>query len=262
VPFLLRSLAVARLDARIWRREAPVALLLLVMPLGLMAFLKPSFALAAQGTGSAPGMTAGAGAEVVVPAMIVMFGFFGVSGVGFAVFREHGWNTWERLRASWASPGEIMLGKVAVPFVTSMLNVFLLFALAHLLLGLRVRGSYAALALVSLGLVCCLLAMGLAIVAMCTTVQQVNVLGYLAGLVFGGLGGTLTAIELLPGWARAVAPFTPGYWAMDGFRGVLLSGKGVLDVLPAVGLLSLFTVGFVVVAAARFRMSETKTAWA
>ena len=256
MPFLLRSLAIARLDVRIWRREAPVAILLLVMPLGLMAFLKPSFALAAPGVGS------GTGAEVAVPAMIVMFGFFGVSGIGFAFFREHGWNTWERLRASWASPGEIMLGKAAVPFVTSTLNVLLLFTLAHLLLGLQVRGSYVALAVVSLGLVCCLLAMGLAIVAVCTTVQQVNVIGYLAGLVFGGLGGTLTAIELLPGWARAIAPLTPGYWAMDGFRSVLLNEEGVLGVLPAVGVLSLFTVGFVVLAAARFRMSETKTAWA
>ena len=40
------------------------------------------------------------GSEQVVPVTAVTFSFFLVGNVGFVIFREHGWHTWVRLRAS------------------------------------------------------------------------------------------------------------------------------------------------------------------
>jgi ABC-2 type transport system permease protein len=96
---LRHSAAIARLDLRVVRRDSGALVFMILMPLVVMAFVKPAFRFALQHTH--PGAN---GAEQAVPGMVVMFGFFAVGMTGFAFFREHGWNTWDRLRASWATP--------------------------------------------------------------------------------------------------------------------------------------------------------------
>lgn len=251
------SAAIARLDLRVVLRDSGPIVFLIFMPLVVMAFVKPAFRFAL--VSAHPGAN---GAEQAVPGMIVMFGFFAVGMTGFAFFREHGWNTWDRLRASWATPAEIMLGKLAVPLLLSVVQIVALFLLGHVLYGLHIRGSLAGLAVVSFGLVACLLALALMLVAVFRTIQQVNAAANIGGLVFAGFGGSLTPIALLPHWARTIAPETPGYWAMRGFRAVILDGAGVHGALPATGVLLAFAAAFGVVAAWRFRMAESKTSWA
>jgi len=252
-----RSAAIARLDLRVILRDSGPIVFLVFMPLVLMAFVKPAFRFAL--VSAHPGAN---GAEQAVPGMIVMFGFFAVGMTGFAFFREHGWNTWDRLRASWATPAEIMLGKLVIPLVLSVAQVVVLFVLGHVLYGLHVRGSLLALAVVGFGLVACLLSLALMLVAVFRTIQQVNAAANIGGLVFAGFGGSLTPLGLLPHWARTIAPGTPGYWAMRGFRAVILNGAGVSGALPATGVLLAFAVAFGIVAALRFRMAESKTSWA
>ena len=53
------------------------------------------------------------GAEQVVPGQAAMAAFFIVALVTFAFFAEHGWATWDRLRASPATSFEIVVGKSA-----------------------------------------------------------------------------------------------------------------------------------------------------
>lgn len=252
-----RSAAIARLDLRVARRDTGPLIFMIVMPLVVMAFVKPAFrfALAAAHPGAN-------GAEQAVPGMIVMFGFFAVGATGFAFFREHGWNTWDRLRASWATPAEIMLGKLATPLLLSVMQVVVLFALGHVLYGLRVQGPLLALSVVSAALIACLLALALMLVAITRTVQQMNAAANVGGLVFAGFGGSLTPLSILPHWARTVAPATPGYWAMRGFKVVILEGGGVGAAVTPVSVLLVFAAGFAAVAALRFRMSEPKTSWA
>lgn len=251
------SAAIARLDLHVARRDSGPIVFLVLMPLVIMAFVKPAFRFALLT--AHPGAN---GAEQAVPGMIVMFGFFAVGMTGFAFFREHGWNTWDRLRASWATPTEIMLGKLAIPLLLTVLQIVVLFTLGHVLYGLHVQGSLLALGVVSVGLVACLLAMALMLVAVFRTIQQVNAAANIGGLVFAGFGGSLTPLSILPHWARTIAPATPGYWAMRGFRKVILDGVGVRGSLPATGVLLAFAAGFAVVAALRFRMAEPKTSWA
>lgn len=59
-------------------------------------------------------------------------------------------------------------------------------------------------------------------------------------------------IAVLPGWARAVAPATPSYWAMRGFPEVAL---------PIAVLLGIATI-FTVVAGLRFRFDDVKVSFA
>ena len=90
------------------------------------------------------------------------------------------------------------------------------------------------------------------------TVNQVQALINVGAMVFGGIGGALVPLEQLPGWAQAVAPFTPHYWAMQGHRRIFLEAGQVDDVLRA--FVVLIAIGGVAAAVGtqRFRADETK----
>ena len=255
---LRRSLAVARHDLRLLLRDPAPLILLIAMPVVLMAFLRPAF----ESSLVAAGYDDANGAEQAVPGVTVMFAFFLVGTVGFGFFREHGWNTWERIRASWARPSEVMAGKAVTPLLMAAVQLTLLFGLGRLLFGLRVRGPVTGLVVVGVALACCLVAFGFLLTAVCRTVMQMNALSNLGALLFAGVGGALAPLSAMPSWARTVAPVSPAYWAMRGYRDVILDGGGVGDVLLPAGVLLAFAAGAALLAATRFRFAETKTSWA
>lgn len=256
---LWRSWAVARHDLRILRSDPVFLVVMTVMPLIVMAFIKPAFGTATMSFGADPG--AGGGAEHAVPGVTVMFAFFLVGNVGFGVFREHGWNTWERLRATRAAPAEVMAGKVVVPLLTLALQLSVLIGLGGVLFGLRVEGSLLGMAAVAAAFAVCLVCLGLLLLAAARSIMQLNAVSNLGTMLFAGLGGAIAPISALPGWARAIAPATPSYWAMRGFRSVI-AGGGLGDIVLPVGVLALFSAGFAVLAALRFRYDEAKVSFA
>jgi len=257
---LSRSWAVAKHDLRILRSDPAFLLIMTGMPLIVMAFIKPAFGNAATPFG-APGAAIANGADHAVPGVTVMFAFFLVGNVGFGVFREHGWNTWERLRASRATPAEVMAGKVVVPLLTLALQLSVLIGLGGLLFDLRIRGSLVAMAAVAAALSLCLVCMGLFLLAVTRTVMQLNAISNLGTMLFAGLGGALAPISVLPGWARAIAPSTPSYWAMRGFRDVISGGELSQVALP-IAVLLLFATGFAALAAFRFHFDDVKVSFA
>lgn len=253
-----RSWAVVRHDLRILRHDPVYLMIFITMPLLVMGFLTPVF----RGTLVLSGIKDANGAEQAVPGISVMFAFFLVSNVGFGVFREHGWATWERVRASQASGAEVMAGKVVVPFLSLVLQLTVLFGIGGLLFSLRVRGSYFGIVVVAGALALALVGLGLMLLAVCRTVMQLTAVTNLAAVVFAGLGGAVAPVSSLPGWAAAIAPATPSYWAMRGFRSVIIDGQGVGAVALPTAVLLGFAVVFVGVAATRFRYEETKVSWA
>jgi ABC-2 type transport system permease protein len=106
------------------------------------------------------------------------------------------------------------------------------------------------------------LSLGVLLAAWARTAQQLNVLANVGTTALAGIGGALVPLTTLPGWAQTVAPATPSYWAMQGFRTVILDGGGVTDVLVPVGVLIGFAAAFGVVASVRFRFDEAKTSFA
>jgi ABC-2 type transport system permease protein len=96
----------------------------------------------------------------------------------------------------------------------------------------------------------------------CRSVVQLNALTNAGAMLLAGLGGAVTPVELLPGWARAIAPLTPAYWAMRGFRSVLFDAGGLSSVLLPIGVLLGFSALFTLVAVRRFRVEEAKVSWA
>jgi ABC-2 type transport system permease protein len=256
-----RSWAVARNDFRILRRDPVFVITMLVAPLIVMAFIKPVFATTPARFGVVPEGATSNGASHAVPGMTVLFSFFLVGNLGFGVFREHGWNTWERLRASRVSAGEVMAGKVVVPLFTLALQLTVLLGLGGMLFGLKVRGSMFGLVAVAAAFAICLVSVGLLLMAAARSILQVQAVSNLSTMLFAGLGGAIAPIAVLPLWARTIAPVTPTYWAMRGFRSTI-GGGGVSTVLLPVAVLLGFSVVVAAIAVWRFRYDEVKVTFA
>jgi ABC-2 type transport system permease protein len=237
------SLAIVRHEWRIFLREPTPVVVMTFLPLVLMALFEPVFE---------------TGAAQSVPGMTILFGFFLVGQVGYAFFREHAWGTWERLRATDLSRTQMLGAKVVVPLATFAIQFAILFGAGFALFGLDMHGSALGLAAVASALALTLTAFGVALVSLCRTFMAVTTLSNVGALVFAGAGGALVPFALLPGWIRAVGPFTPGYWAMNGFTHAIEGGI----VLVPVAILLGWAAVFAVITAVRLRFEEPKTGWA
>jgi ABC-2 type transport system permease protein len=255
----VRVRAVARHDLRILRRDPAFLVIFTVTPLAFMAFNTAAFGAALEAR--FPGQDIN-GAAFVVPGATVLFSGFLVGNLGFGIFREHGWGTWERLRSSMLSPAELMVGKSLVPILTIGIQLTVLLGGGSLLFGLELRGSLVAFLLVAVMLAVMEIALGFMLLSICRSVMQLNALTNAGAMLISGLGGAVTPIEFLPGWAQAIAPATPAYWAMRGFRSVTIESGGLAEVALPIAVLAAFSVAFLVVAVVRFEVEDTKVSWA
>jgi ABC-2 type transport system permease protein len=232
---------------------APIVLITL-MPIVIMTFL--------QGTGRAvlrgAGFPDASGAELVVPGMTVMFAFFGVGYIGTAFFSEHGWGTWDRLRASRATTMEIVLGKILPSAALMLGQLVLLFAVGIAVFGMRVNGSLLGIGVMMLACVALLVAFSMLLTAVLKTANQLMAVVNLAAMVLAGIGGALAPVDVLPGWAQAIAPASPAYWMLKGFRAVILErGGGDATIVPAAATLA-FAAGMAAIAVWRFSVTDEK----
>jgi ABC-2 type transport system permease protein len=249
------AVAVARHQLRILRSDPAFLVIMFLMPLALMPLMREALGINLVAAGFADAD----GAEQVVPGQMVMFGFFVAGSAAFSLFREHGWRTWDRIRASAASPASLLAGFAAPWILIHILYQVVLLAAGGLFFGLRLNGgSGVGLLAILAAFSFCSVSIVLLAASTFRTVNQVQALVNLGAMVFGGIGGALVPIEQLPGWARAVAPATPHYWAMQAHRRIFLEAGGFGDVLKSI--IVLVCIGAVAAALGtyRFRADETK----
>ncbi len=251
---LRSSWAIVRHEFRVMLSDPSTVLFIIVIPLFMVALMKGLFrtALAAEG------FTGANGSEFAIPGMAVGFAAFGVAFAGFSFFRDHGWGTWDRLRASQATSADLMIGKIVPTVTVTITQLGLLFLLGGPLFGFRVEGSIVAIVAIIVVLALSLSAFGMLITAVSRTMQQLNAVGSVGAFGMAMLGGSWVPVEQMPGWAQAVAPAMPTYWAMKGFRWVVLEGKGLGDVVGVLLALAAFGLAFAILAAWRFRFEDAK----
>jgi ABC-2 type transport system permease protein len=133
-----------------------------------------------------------------------------------------------------------------------------LFLLGGPLFGLEISGSVVALIAIIVVLALSLSAFGMLVTAMSRTMNQLNAIGSVGGMAMALLGGAWVPVAVMPGWAQAVAPILPTYWAMQAFEDVILEGGGVTQVLLPVVIMVGFGILFSGLAAWKFRFEDTK----
>jgi ABC-2 type transport system permease protein len=172
---------------------------------------------------AAPGGTTQAAAG-----MAVMFSLFALKIGAAHLLNERTWHTWDRLLASPAGFAEILAGKALPLFTAIAAQQALLFGFAAAAFGLRPHAGWWALALCAAAWSACVLLLGLGASTLARSPAQLSAAGDIFALLTTVLGGAIVPVTLLPGWLRAVAPASPGYWALDAYRSALTATTGQL----------------------------------
>lgn len=250
---------VARHEVRLLRSEIIPVLLYFLMPLVILSFIQGAFTLFLEFTD--PTVPA-SGASLAAPGQATMFGFMSLAMLGHFFLGECGWGTWNRVRSLGVRPRQIMAGKMAVNYVQQLLLFAFVMGTAAVLFSLTVTGSMVALVVLELVVAFVIVAYGLIACALATSQAQYNAFAYLGALVLAGVGGALTPFDTLPGWAQAIAPAAPTYWAVNGFSKIMLYGGDLSDVSTDVVVLAAFGVGFLILGAVLFDPDKPRSTWA
>ena len=217
--------------------------LIVGMPLALVPFL----------TGGLLG-----GTVTAIPGLTALFGFLGISAIGLAFFRDHGWLTWNRLRVSGVPIRSVVIGKSLPLLVIFVAQQVLLLLVGWSLLGMPWRGSLVAGALLVLTVAVTEVSLGLLITAYATSIQQVIAFTNLGGLLLAGFGGALGPLTVMPDWIQRVSPVSPVYWALKGLRGVIALGWDIEQVAQPLAILCGFCAIAILLTFRRYRHDESK----
>jgi len=206
-----RGAALARHNTMLMLREPGPVISRLVQPLVLITLMRPLYLTAMHGSG---------GTIQVVTGMLVMFSLLALSIVGAGIFAERGWRTWDRLRATPARTTELLIGKAAPALALLIAQQAVVLGFGAAVFGLRVPDPWL-LALAVGAWALALLSLGATLGAVARSQSELNVAYDIGGILLSAMGGALVPLAELPRWAHAIAPFSPGYWAMSALRGAL-----------------------------------------
>jgi ABC-2 type transport system permease protein len=226
-----RAGALLRLNTALLMREPGPWVSRLVMPLVLITLTRPLFARALGGA---------AGTTQAVAGMLVMFSLLGMSVVGGAILAERFWSTADRLRASPARRWELLAGKAMPVLALLLAQQALILGYGRLTFGLHVAAPPLLVGTVTVWATT-LLCIGAALGTFARSAGALSAMVDVGSLTLTGLGGAFIPYAMLPGWAQAIAPVSPGYWGMKSLTAALdervgptLAGWAVLLAVAAV----------------------------
>jgi ABC-2 type transport system permease protein len=224
---LSRTGALVRYNAILRLRDPSQLISYLITPMIFMVLFQPLYVKAL-----------GSGAVEAVTGQLVMFSVFAMAIVGNAIFIEREWRTWDRLRASRAARAELLIGKAVPVFVVLLIQQAVLIVYGWLVVGMPFPASTG----LVFGAMCLwgfmLLAMGAALSTVVRSRGDLIVAVDLGAITISSLGGSLLPVSLMPSWAQAIAPFSPGYWGLSMMRSAM-AGDAEAMLRPALIVLAI-----------------------
>jgi ABC-2 type transport system permease protein len=123
-------------------------------------------------------------------------------------------------------------GKLLAHFIIGVVQIGLLFIAGRIFFGINV-GSVPGVILLIIVTALATTALGMLLVSVVKTRQQLQPITTIVVLAFSALGGSWWPLFLMPNWLQQVAKVTLNGWAMIGFNNLMIFGKGFTSVLPS-----------------------------
>jgi ABC-2 type transport system permease protein len=160
------------------------------------------------------------------------------------------------LRRSLSTPNNkiVLLGSIVLAFlVVGWIQVLLMVGSTTLLFKLSWGSSMPALFVLFTALILVVLGLG---VLLCRIIKSANNAPMVCQMVVQIsclVGGSYMPLEYFPTALKHVAYFMPQSWAVTAITDVVLNNKGLISILPNVGVLLLFAVAFLTAGASTIR---------
>jgi ABC-2 type transport system permease protein len=242
----MRTAALIRHNLVMLAAEPGPVLSRIGMPLVLITALRPLYD-AALGSDGVRQATTG---------MLVLFSLLGLSLIGGGIITERSWRTLDRLRATPATPRQILIGK-AIPYGLVLLaQQAAVLGYGVVLLGLHMR-RWDLLALTGVTWAATLLCAGAALATLVRSQSALSAVTDIGGMFVTVLGGAMVPLALMPSWLAAIAPLSPGYWALNSLRAAVAGDPATT--LRGVGVLAAIAAGLGALAAWRMMRGWTRS---
>lgn len=188
--------------------------------------------------------------RALVPgAIAIVMTIIGTMLTALVVAREWERGTMEAVLSTPASVAEILIGKLLPYFVLGMLSTLGAAALAVFVFNVPLRGSLAALMLLSAVFMVPALGQGLLISSLARNqflaAQIALVTGFLPAFM---LSGFLYEIDAMPAWIRAITLLVPARYFVDSLKTVFLAGDIWAVFLPNLAAMAAIGVLFFMIA--------------
>ena len=188
-----------------------------------------------------------------VPGSAVMFAFFIMPFIASALLREKEQGSFRRLLASPMHRGAIIGGSILAYSIVVFLQVILLFTMGSLAFDMPLGDSPLALIITTLFTALAATSLGLLLGALSKTSKQADNIGVIAGFVLMFLGGCVIPLYNAEGFVGILSKLTPHAHALQAYRGIMVDGLTLMQVLPSLGILVVFAAVYFGLAVWRFK---------
>jgi ABC-2 type transport system permease protein len=156
-------------------------------------------------------------------------------GVGLLMMRRLG--LWRRIRAAPLGKGTVLGARVAMATLASLGVMFVLYAVAMSVFGVRVQGSWFGFISVLLAFSVMTASLGLLVASLGGTPEATRGLAIFLTLILVMLGGAWIPTFIFPAWLQKITAFVPTRWAIDGLDAMTWRGQGLAAAgLPILGM--------------------------
>jgi ABC-2 type transport system permease protein len=193
--------------------------------------------------------------DQVVPGYALMFALFAVGAGAGTILDEKEAGTWKRLLVAPVSRWALLGGKLGAQFVRAFAQIALLFLAGKLFFHIDI-GSVPAMILLIIVTAFATTALGMLLVSVVKTRDQLQPITTLTVLTFSALGGSWFPLFLMPSWVQQVSRVTLTSWAMTGFNDLMIFGKGFSAALPSILALIIYGAVCFLLAIRLFRFQE------
>lgn len=181
----------------------------------------------------------------VITGMTLYFCIFTVLFGMMNIAQEKRSGTWHRLISTPFKKTQIYMGLLLHYFCIGILQIGLSFFIFHQFLNYDFGGQYLAIIAVIMAYVFALVSLGMLVISLVKTPQQLQAVIPIVATGTAMLGGAMWPIEIVSNSILLVlARLTPIFYGMDGLKDAILYNRGLGEILQPISILLLMGVLF------------------
>jgi ABC-2 type transport system permease protein len=188
-------------------------------------------------------------------AVTILFALFSAMHGALTLIEERRSGIADRILAGRAGMGPVVTGKFLFLIAQAVAQAGVIFLTAQIVYDVPVAEHLPLWLATTAAAAVCAGGLALALVAVCHTREQAQMLSTFVILILAAIGGSMVPRFLMPPWLQELGWFTPHAWVIDAYQGLLWRDEGAGELYKAWVVMALFGgVGFALAQAAARRI--------